>query len=102
MSNALNQQTMRVREEKDNIVPSKELKISGGITNTLIYCYTFWRAYYIDGILLEWMECLVAYEWYKPNAITFRESIMIPQVRSEIDFRGEVRIQQTSWNCDGR
>lgn len=93
---------MRVREEKRQYCPLSGAENQRGIMNTLIYFYTFWRAYYIDGILLEWMEGLVAYEWYKPNAITFRESIMIPQVRAEIDFRRGERIQQTSWNRDGR
>lgn len=95
MSNALNQQTMRVREERDNIVPSKELKIRGRDHQYINLSILF-------GKHTIWMEGLIAYEWHKPNVITFKESIMIPQVRSKIDFRGEIRIQQTSWNCDGR
>lgn len=77
---------MRVREETDMDYSSR--RESEGSPNINLF-YTFWRADHIDSVLLKWVGGLVTDEWYKSKAITFRESIMIPQVRrSQIDFRG--------------
>lgn len=84
---------MRVREGKDVIVPSMELKISKG---SQIHSSV---SILLGDILLERVEGLVPYGLYKLSAIEFKESIMIPQVRSEIDFRGEMRIQHIDRNC---
>lgn len=66
----------RVKEGKDIIFLSNKFKISrGSYIHPLIY--TFWRAYYSGGDLLKRAG---------------------PEVRSEIDLRGKVRIQPTERN----
>lgn len=84
---------MRMRGGKDVIVPSTELKIS---KRSQIHSSV---SILLGDIPLDRVEGLVPCELYKLSAIEFKESIMIPQVRSEIDFRGEMRIQHIDRNC---